>query len=208
MTDLKIKVSRPVADGIINLSVSAIDADERVVWAYTRTFDMNAVGYGDVSELAQTAMAEGFGKALREATGGLTIQADSEKRVDARLAAWTGGKWGASAEGGEAVAFSVNSAEAAALAAAYPDRFATAGEAAGFLNSRLDAALDTAFAELGEKARTKARRKFSDAIIGKDVSYAAAFAAETSARQKAAVDRRAARITAAAAEGKSGGLFN
>lgn len=206
MSDLKIKVSRPVTDGIINLSVKAIDENDAQVWGYTRSFDMNAVGYSDLPVLAQVALAEGFGKALREATGGLTIQADSEKRVDARLAAWGAGEWGASAEGGEAVAFSVNSAEAVALATAYPDKFATAGDSSAFLNQRLDAALQGAFADLDDKGRAKARRKFSEALVGKDAKYAAAFAAETAARAKAAADRKAARIAGAA--GAGGSIFD
>lgn len=207
MSDLKIKVSRPVIDGVINLTVKAINEEEIEAWLYTRSFDMNAVGYSDLPPLAQVALAEGFGKALREATGGLTIKEESEKRVDARLAAWAAGEWGASAEGGEAVAFSVNSAEAVALATSYAERFATAGDSAAFLNARLDAVLGKPFTELDEKDRAKARRKFSAALIGKDARYAAAFAQETAKRQVEAVQRKAARITAAAATAGEGGLF-
>jgi len=165
---------------------------------FSRSVDLGKL-FGVSAGLALVAIAFAARTALRNATGGQTLD-DAESNVDARIAAWENGEWGAERASGEGAPITAGNVLAKAVARVYAAKFADAAAAAAALSAMVEQTLSAAghpaFADLDEENQKKARNEFIKAAKAKDAKIAAAVAAIT-AEQAAA---RAAKTAKAAGD--------
>lgn len=116
--------------------------------------------------------------ALRNATGGREID-EAEEAVDARIAAWNDGEWGAErSASGESAPFTAGNILSKAVQRVYAAKFAAAADAAAALSAMLVAQLDgKSWDDLGEENQRKARNTFTKAARSKDGAVDSAIAA-------------------------------
>lgn len=170
--------------------------------AFTKTVDLSIFGSG-FSPLALSAISMAVKTAIRNATGGKDL-AEAEEAVDARLAAWAAGEWGAERGGStsESLPIAASNVLAKAVARVYAEKFASDAKAAAeALSAMLEKSLADAghpdFDSLDEESQRKARNAFTKMIREKDRAVDGAIAV-IQAEQAAKRAEKKAGVTAPA----------
>lgn len=198
---MALKSSSQISENVLTFECK--DADSGA--SFTKSIDLSLFGSG-FSPLAFSALCMAAKTALRNATGGKDLD-EAEEAVDARIAAWNKGEWGAERASGtsEALPIPASNVLAKAVARVYSEKFANDAKAAAealsaMLDKQLQAAGHPAFDDLDEENQRKARNGFTKKVREQDAAVDAAIATIQA-------EQAAARAQKKAGAQSSGSLF-